>query len=188
MRGTSQNLLLLVGRPFLAQTDFASRADQVPPQIMRKLWNVLVTTTSPCTKFRDLQSASPCHPHGCLSCRITSFNISLRYLQNSSRCFILILFQIAFAFHAAQSPGRLAQSVASLHLVRSTTATFSTSLRILYGNSLQITKQFESIKSAYTDQKASNVVIDGTVALPTHQVRSGVALELRYVEILTSSV
>ena len=85
--------------------------------------------------------------------------------------------QIVFVMHAARHPGRLAEFLASLYLVRSSAMIFAGGVRSLYGNSRRVMDQFQSIRTAYEENGVFNVVVDGSVSFPIDPVADGVSVE-----------
>ena len=76
----------------------------------------------------------------------------------------------------------LAEFMASMHLVQSTTNGFSNSLRSLLWRGQQVKDTLDGLRRAYTSEEVANVVLDGTLSFPTAptQVTTGISLEFRY--------
>ena len=100
----------------------------------------------------------------------------------SSIQYVLTIIQVALVFQVLQNPGRLAEYIASIHLVQTTASSFSMAVNRVYGSAIGLKQQLEDLRKAYTAGDIPNVVRDGTVSFPSRPrtAVSGIALEFRY--------
>ena len=90
--------------------------------------------------------------------------------------------QIAFTLRAVQRPSSIPVSLASLHLIQQTTASFSWTLYHFFDQFGSIADQLATVRKLYEVENIRNQIVDGCVPFPedAQKVRAGIAVEFRW--------
>ena len=125
-----------------------------------------------------------------LHCQVSGQRFT-HYLPSCRRCVCVSIaelpltrtLQIIFTLRAAESPTSIPISLASLSLAQDAAAKFVGSFQAMIEHMQGIGGQLSTIKKVYEVGEIPNVIQDGSIPFPedVSKIRSGVALEFRYV-------